>query len=73
MNEKQAIEFATIHGLQVSDTVKHKDGRREFNVGSITLRCAAGRRYWSQVGRSRTDTIGEAIHIAVLRQVTQSC
>lgn len=68
MNEKQAIEFATEYGIQVTDTIKHKDGRREFKVGKATLTRPAKSREWFQEG-AMPRPLGRAIRLAVLRQI----
>lgn len=66
MNQKQAIEFATMRGLQVSNTVKNKNGSREFKVGTIRVHHDndGGKGCWKVEGK-RIGYIGDAIVAAV--------
>lgn len=72
MNEKRAIEAATSAGLQVSDTVKNRDGSKSFTVGKIALHHNGrdGRACW-RIDGAAVGYIGPAIMEAVRRQVPQ--
>lgn len=72
MNEQQAIDFATEHGVAVSTTRKTKQADT-FKVGSFELIRRKGSRNWLIAGRTGTKfRVGEAIEYCVREEIKRA-
>lgn len=69
MNEQQAIEFATEHGITVTTTRKTKLADT-FKVGTFELIRRKGKRGWLVVGANMPEMrVGVAIEYCVLKSI----
>ncbi|QOV06294.1 hypothetical protein CPT_Maja_074 [Burkholderia phage Maja] len=69
MNERQAIDFATEHGIAVTTTRKTKQAAT-FKVGRFEVVRRTGQRGWLVVGENRGRMlVGEAIEYCVRRSI----
>jgi hypothetical protein len=67
MNLKQAVDFATDHGIAVQDTIK---AGAPFKVGRVTVyHTPGGKACWTFDGWGRKNRIGIAVYAAVEAQL----